>query len=208
MTRNDGQLGPHRFSDAPVIGGALLGGGFALFVYMAGLPGVPHSLLTIPVGVAFGYFVGRAIRFAVIEGSGRAAQSINMPVAAGTYTFTHSHIDAMEAKGDHEGAARAWDLVALEHPGDPWPLIRAGEIYMRSLGAPEQALGRFARARDLPGIKPEQQRYASQKVIDVYLGPLHAEGRAMVELRRLIEQHPGTREAEGARLALQRLKAT
>jgi hypothetical protein len=206
MTRNDRQLGPHPFSEAPVIGGALIGGGFALFAYMAGLPSVPHSLLTIPVAAAFGYFVGKAIRFVMLEGPGRAAQAVNMPVAAGTYAFTHSHIDTMEAKGDHAGAARAWDTVAVEHPGDPWPLIRAGEIYMRSLGAPEQALDRFIRARDVSGITPEQQRYASQKVIDVYLGPLHAEGRAMVELRRLIEQHPGTPEANGARLALARLK--
>jgi hypothetical protein len=206
--RSDRQLARRLGDNAPAIWCALIAGGLVTFAYAMGLPALPHTPLVIPVAILVGFLVGKAIGFVALESSSRTAQAINMPVAAGTYTFTHSHIDAMEAKGDTAGAARAWDAVALEHPGDPWPLIRAGEIYMRSLGAAEQALGRFLRARDLPGIKPEQQRYASQKVIDVYLGPLHDEGRAMVELRRLIERHPGTREAEGARLALQRLKAT
>jgi hypothetical protein len=69
------------------------------------------------------------------------------------------------------------------------------------------ALDRFRLARDVPGITAEQQRYASQKVIDLYLGPLAQAGRAMAELRRLIDQHPGTPEAEGARTAIQHIKS-
>ena len=79
-------------------------------------------------------------------------------------------------------------------------------LCLRELRQPERALDIFRRARDLPGITPERHRYASQKVIDVYLDSLKDDGRALVELRRLVEEHPGTREAEGARLAIARIK--
>jgi hypothetical protein len=62
-------------------------------------------------------------------------------------------------------------------------------------------------ARSLPGAKPELKRYTSQKIIDLLLGPLGDRGRAMAELRMLIDRYPTSREAEGAREALRRLKA-
>jgi hypothetical protein len=179
---------------------------FAGVALGAGLPGVPHSFLTIPVAALIGFALGKLVGFALLESSGRIAQSVYAPTAAGTYTQTHSNIDAMEAKGDYRGAVTAWEAVSVSEPGNPWPLIRAGELYLRELGEPGMALDRFRLASDVSGITPEQHRYASQKVIDLYLGPLENEGRAMVEMRRLIDTHPGTREAEGARAALQRLK--
>jgi hypothetical protein len=172
-----------------------------------GLPGVPRSVLTLPVAALIGFVLGKFVGFALLESSGRVAQSVYAPTAAGTYTQTHSNIDAMEAAGDYKSAVAAWEAVAVSQPANPWPLMRAGELYLRVLAEPAMALERFRLARDIPGITPEQQRYASQKVIDLYLGPLADEGRAMVELRRLIDQHPGTPEAAGARAAIQRLKS-
>ncbi|HEV8410750.1 MAG TPA: hypothetical protein VGQ30_09595, partial [Gemmatimonadaceae bacterium] len=59
----------------------------------------------------------------------------------------------------------------------------------------------------LPDTKPELQRYTSQKIIDLLRGPINDRGRALVELRMLIDKYPGSREAEGARDALRKLKA-
>src|ERR1017187_759664 len=119
------------------------------------------------------------------------------------------YLDWQHAGSGHGlyGAAAAWEAVAVSQPANPWPLMRAGDLYLRVLGEPEMALDRFRLARDAPGITPEQQRYATQKVIDLYLGPLADEGRAIVELRRLIDKHPGTPEAEGARTAIQGIKS-
>ena len=180
---------------------------FGALAYGLGLQGALHTPLVIPAATFIGYLVGKTIGMVLLGGSGRAAQSVYMPRAGGTWSSSHSNIDAMEARGDYAGAARAWETLALAEPANPWPLIRVGELYERALAVPDRALERFRRARDLPGITPEQHRYASQKVIDLHLGPLHDTGRAMVELRRLVDQHPGTREAQGARLALERLKA-
>ena len=164
-------------------------------------------LLLIPLGALVGFTVGKLIGTALLSGSGAAAQRIYMPNAAGTYAQTHSQIDALEAKGDYRGAVDSWEAVAVSQPANPWPLIRAGELYQRQLAEPAMALDRFQLARGIPGITPELERYASQKIIDLHLGPLDDPGRALVELRRLIDRHPGTREADGARTALASIKA-
>jgi hypothetical protein len=176
-------------------------------VSKAGLPGAPSFGVALAIGAILGGAIGYAVGHALLAGSERAAESVYMPRATGTYTKTHSGIDAMEARGDVRGAASAWDSVSVEEPGNPWPLIRAGELYFRKLDEPALALERFQLARRIPGIHDEQHRYAISKIVDLYLGPMNDRGRALVELRRLIEEHPGTREAAHAREALAKLKA-
>ena len=89
---------------------------------------------------------------------------------------------------------------------------RRGSIYLGLAGglfAASAALlgGYFATGtREIPGASRELVRYAQTKIVDLYLGPLKDEGRALVELRRLIEGFPGTHEAEQARAALARIK--
>ena len=195
-----------RGENAPTLWCGILATIFGTLAYGFGLQGVAATPLVIPVATLIGYLVGKAIGFVLLGTSGRAAESIYMPHAKGTWSSSHSDVDAMQARGDYAGAARAWEAIALAEPANPWPLIRAAELHERALAAPDRALEFFRRARDLPGIRPEQHRYVSQKMIDLHLGPLHDTGRALVELRRLIDQHPGTREAQGARLALERLK--
>ena len=45
------------------------------------------------------------------------------------------------------------------------------------------------------------------EIVGLLLGPLDDKGRAMVELRMLIDRYPTSREADGARDALRNLKA-
>jgi GNAT superfamily N-acetyltransferase len=187
--------------------GGLLGAGFAAFGLAMGFQGFPATAWIIPIFGVVGFFMGKGIGFVLLEGSGRTAQAVYAPEAAGTYAQTHSNIDAMEAKGHYRAAADAWEAVIISQPLNPWPLIRAGELYARQLNDPETAVVRFVLARDVTGVTPELQRYASQKIVDLYLGALNDPGKAQVELRRLIIAHPGTREAEFARAAIARLKA-
>lgn len=196
----------HRGNLHGVWGAVVTAGLFALG-HAVGFPGMPASLWAIPAAGVVGFATGKIVGLAVLGASGRAARSVYMPHSPGTYAQTHSQIDTMEARGDYRGAAAAWEAVAVSQPMNPWPLIRAGELYMRSLGEPEMSLDRFRHARKIHGVAPEQARYAAQKIIDLYLGPLADEGKAMVEMRKLIERHPGTPEAEGARSALARRKA-
>lgn len=170
-------------------------------------PRLPFSVLwLVPVGGIAGYWIGRTIGWTVVEGSGRTAQAFTMPARAGFYASGHSEIETLEARGDFKKAVAAWEAVAIAEPMSPWPLVRAAELYARELSEPSLAVERFRLARSLPDVKPELERYTSQKIIDLLLGPLHDRGRAMVELRMLIDRHPASREAEGARDALRNLK--
>jgi hypothetical protein len=167
---------------------------------------VPFGRLVL-FGAAVGFAIGKVVGHFVVEGSGRAAQAFTLPATAGFRASEHSEIDALEARGKYADAASAWEAVSVAHPDDPWPLVRSGELYARELGDPAMAVERFRLARSLRGVKPELQRYTSQKIIDLLLGPLGDRGRAMTELRMLIDRHPASREAEGAREALRNLKA-
>lgn len=176
---------------------------------MAGFP-VPlreHPVVLVVLGAGIGYAAGLLVGRTVLGGSGAAAQQVYMPAAAGTYVVQHSQIDALEAQGNYAGAVAAWERVAIAEPGNPWPLIRAGELYLRTLKEPALALARFRGARDIVGVAVETEMYASQKIIDLYLGPLGDPGRALVELRRFSERHADTREARLALVTLDRLKA-
>lgn len=173
-------------------------------MFSFGYPGV--RVWWLPVGMVLGWIAGQLIGKIVLGFTGNSAQQIYAPSGAGSTVQSHSHIDALEVQEKFREAADAWEVLVVEQPGNPWPLIKSGELYWRRLAEPQVALDRFREARDIPGIAPELQRYAMQKIIDVYLGPLNDEGRALVELRRMVEQHSGTRDADAARRAIASLK--
>ena len=189
-------------------GAALL----ALFLpggwYASGRP-LPFSILwLIPVGAIVGYGFGRIFGGMLLGGSGHLAQAFTMPATSGHYANEHSEILALEVRGDFKGAVSKWEAVAVAEPANPWPLVRSAELLARELGDPATALERFRLARSLQAAKPELRRYASQQIVNLLLGPLGDRGRAMVELRMLIDGYPESREAEGAREALRKLKSS
>jgi hypothetical protein len=195
--------GGHAKFLSTALGAMFLPGG----MYASGrYPNVP-LILFIPIGALIGYAVSTAISWITLTASGRAAQSIYMPATTGHFANEHSEIQTLEVRGDFKGAVSAWEAVAVAEPGNPWPLVRSAELYAGDLGEPATAIERYRMARSLPGAKPELKRYTSQKIIDLLLGPLGDRGRAMAELRMLIDRYPTSREAEGAREALRRLKA-
>ncbi len=176
-------------------------------VYASGrFPNVP-LILFVPIGGLIGYAVSSAISYVTIQGAAHTAQSFTFPATTGHYANEHSEIMTLEARGDFKGAVAAWEAVAVAEPDNPWPLVRSAELYADKLNDPAMALERFRVARSLPLVKPELTRYTSQKVINLLLGPMNDPGRAMVELRKLIDQFPDSREADGARDALRNLKA-
>lgn len=169
------------------------------------LPGNP---LVLPAGAIVGYFIGRTIARMAFGAGAQLVTSVYSPSGDTTkYTPTFSHIEALEIKGDLDGAAAAWEQAVEEHPDSILTIVRAADFHLRLRQDPDAALERFLRARALGTGTPDARRYVQQKIVDLYLGPLKDDGRAMVELRRLIDGFPGSREAEGARAALADIKA-
>jgi hypothetical protein len=64
----------------------------------------------------------------------------------------------------------------------------------------------FRDAQRIPAIDVGEDVYVANRLIDLYSGPLADPGRALVELRRLIDKYPRSAAAGHARDALSALK--
>lgn len=161
-----------------------------------------------PLGFVGGFVFGTVVSFTVSALAGRFAGGVYAPSGASTaYTPTYSHIDALIIRGDLDGAAEALEHEMTRAPGHVGVIVKAADFHLRERKDAERALALYLAARRSGAGSDETRRYVQQKLVDVYLGPLRDEGRAMVELRRLIDAFPGTREAEAARESLAQLKA-
>lgn len=168
---------------------------------------LPMNPLVTVAGVLVAFGIGKGIWRATLKGAEKFGGAIYSPSGDTTaYTPTYSHIEALEIRGDLDGAAAAWDAAITEQPDHIITIVRAADFHLRARKDPQAALEHYQRARALNGGTQDLRRYVQQKLVDLYLGPLADRGRAMVELRRLIDAFPDTREAEGARAALAELK--
>jgi len=189
---------------------AILGGIVgAFFVGLLQLKGwIPGGIIVFLLGSAVMGFVAWLPNYFALRGGEAFVTSIYVPSGDTTaYVPTFSHIEALEIKGDIDGAAEAWAAACEEHPANALVLVKAADFHLRLRKDAAQAVALYRAARDMPGASRELVRYSQAKIVDLFLGPLKDEGRALVEMRRLIENFPGTREAEEARGALARIKA-
>lgn len=126
------------------------------------------------------------------------------------YAKTYSYEQSLAVRGDVAAALEAYDVAMQENPADPEPRVQAAELLMRTGRKDDgsRAADLFREARRLASPDDRaRELYTTQRLIDLYLGPLADPGRARVELRRLSERFAGTREAHAALAALAKLKA-
>lgn len=184
-------------------GGLVTAGAGGIVVLFTGAPWQIAVPALIIVGI-----LGGLVQRTAIKVAGKAALGVVAPSGDTTaYIPTFSHIEALEIRGDLDGAAKAWAEACAEHPRNALVHVKAADFHLRLRKEPVPALALYRTARDIPQASRELVRYAQSKIVDLHLGPLDDQGRALVELRRLIEAFPGTREAEEARTVLARLKA-
>lgn len=196
------------FLDSGIVHGMITGAIGLLFTGLLQAKGhIPANPLVTVIGVVIFFFIGKGIWRTGIKGAEKFGNAIYTPSGDSTaYTPTFSHIEALEVKGDLEGAAAAWELAIAEQPDSIIAIVRAADFHLRARKDPQAAVDHYLRARALCAGTVDIKRYVQQKLVDLYLGPLADTGRAMVELRRLIDGFPNTREAEGAKIALAELK--
>jgi tetratricopeptide (TPR) repeat protein len=143
-----------------------------------------------------GQLVGRASRRLMVDGSSTP------------YVEQYSQQQALVMQGKVEEALRSFEAIIAAAPDNVDARIKAAELYSRDLRDPARAAELFRQVQRIPGVAPGSDLYVSNRLVDLLVGPLADPGRAMVELRRLIERHPGTTAASHAREALARLKAS
>jgi tetratricopeptide (TPR) repeat protein len=160
-------------------------------------------------GLAAGVLAGLAVRWLalnVARGFAGAIAAFLVPTGASVpYEPTFSAHDALEASGDVAGAIAAYEATLVADPGNLRALRQAAELHARASN-PARAAALLGELRRAAGDARDAELYATQRLADLYLGALGDDGRALVELRRIVERFPGTRESDGAREALQRLK--
>ena len=187
-----------------IVLGLLFGAPLGFFLEIPGPFLVLFIILCIWVMATF----MNGMRRLVVDGTANLFLRLVWPSGNSTpYEKTYSAEQAMAARGDIEGALKAYRIAMRQNQGDPEPRFRVAELLFRG-EYPDKAIAFFKEGRELAGDNRSRELYATQRLIDLYLGPLGDDVRALVELRRLVERFPGTKEAAAARNVLARMKAT
>lgn len=144
--------------------------------------------------------------FAIIGVSRLAGGSFSAFIQPqGTYDETFSYEESLLARGHYAEAIAAYEGHAAAGTGGATVVIRAADLHTRH-GDPKRAAELFRQAQRRPDLPAESHMYVTNRLIDLYTGPLSNPDAAVSELRRLIATHPSSDAARHARTALVSLK--
>lgn len=140
--------------------------------------------------------------------SGKVVSAATWPSGKSTpYEEQFSYQDSLAIRGDVAGALASYEAVIAERPEGVLARLKAAELYATRGGDPARAAELFREARVIPSVSARDALYASTRLVDLYDRDLDQPGRALVELRRIVELYPHTPVARHAREAIPRLKA-
>jgi hypothetical protein len=158
------------------LGGALTLGGLALFVALKG-----------------GSIAGEGASHVYMGGSQPPEDSFSIE-------------QALVMQRDYAGACHLFEQRIIQTPNDPRLLVAAADLYRTYGENPKRACELYRTVQRLPDVASGHDVYVSNKIADLYLGPLKEPGKALVEFRRLISRYPGSVTEKHARMALANLK--
>ncbi|MFL5541103.1 MAG: tetratricopeptide repeat protein [Longimicrobiaceae bacterium] len=187
-------------------------------------PAVLVSVLTFAVLLRDGFvvalvgavlaFVGTSggmglIALAIAHGYTRGVMSFLAPSGRSTPSpDDYSYEKALLARGKVDEALLSIDVRLANRPDDPALCLFAADTYAREGRNPAKAERLYRRVREMEGASPEQDYRATNRLIDLYMGPLDDPARAEAELERIRLRHAGTTAAAHAEQALRTLRGT
>jgi hypothetical protein len=161
---------------------------------------------TLPIAIIAGVGTG-GLGWFLGEMAGGAWKRIAVDGTSTPYKEQYSYQQALVMQGRVDDALESFEAVIAEKPGEVSPRIKAAELYAREKQNHQRAAELFREVQRVVGVGVGEDIYASNRLVDLYTGPLNEPGRALVELRRLAERYPGSPAAQHARDALATLKA-
>ena len=174
--------------------------------FLFGARGVPLLLFVLACIVAVAFTISR-ITVRVPEAMAEWLLRFVFPSGYSTpYEPTYSHLQATAARGDLQSAVAGYREAIRLRPMDPVPRFQLAELLLND-AKPAKAAWYLGQARRLSADNPDRELYATQRMIDLYLGPLDDPIRAKMELKHLIDRFPGSREANSARAVLRELQS-
>lgn len=115
-----------------------------------------------------------------------------------------SRAESLVARGQYDEAAAEFAALRVKYPHDV-PLLRTeAEFHAGTGGNPQIAVQVLNQLRRVPDVSSAVERYATHRLLDLYVGVLADPGRAMVELRRMADRFPDTPDGQGALAELRR----
>jgi hypothetical protein len=118
----------------------------------------------------------------------------------------YSYQDALVMRGKVESALESYEAIIVASPEIVDARLRAADLYAREGGNPQRASDLFREVQRIPGVSAADDLYASNRLVDLYAGPLRQPGRAIVELRRIEKRYPRSPAAAHAPRAIAALK--
>lgn len=159
------------------------------------------------IGVAAGVL---SLVFTLVMSRGMSAgflAFIQPSGASGPAESQFSYQQALAARGDVAAAIASYeDLLRVASPKDIPVRLRAADLYVDFKTDARRAAELYREVQRVPTVPPTDYVYATNRLISLYLGVLADRGKAMGELRRLIDLYPDSQVASHARTALANLK--
>jgi tetratricopeptide (TPR) repeat protein len=151
---------------------------------------------------AAAYFTGLHVSTAV----GESIKTVTISGASTPYVDQFSYQQSLVMQGKVDEALESYEAVITEKPTRVDVRIRAAELYLAKKGNARRAAELFREAQGISMISVGDDVYVTNRLVDLFTGPLGAPGRALIELRRLIDRYPNSAAAVQSREVLARLK--
>ena len=161
---------------------------------------------TLPIAIGGGV-VGGGGGVWIAHASGNTYKALMVNGSSTPYVEQYSYQQALVMQGRLDEALESFEAVIAEKPDAVSPRVKAAELYDRDKKNHRRAAELFREVQRIESVKIGEFVYATNRLVDLYQGPLNDPGRALVELRRMIDRYPGSAAAEVARAALAKLKA-
>jgi len=181
--------------------GAMVAGIAMLALALEGLFSIWTMLASVVAGLAV--FATAAGASRLVGGTWRrfAVDGTSTP-----YKEQYSREQALVMQGRIDDALASFEAIIAGDAAAVTARIRAAELYDRERGNAARAAELFRQAQNIPTCSTGERVYIAHRLVDLYTGALGQPRRALVELRRLIEQVPDHPAANQAREALTVLK--
>jgi len=140
------------------------------------------------------------------EGAGAVASRVYMGADSTPYEDKFSQEDALVMQRDYAAALALFEQRITASQQDPRARIAAADLYRTHGENPKRAAELYREVQRIPDIGSGSDIYVTNKLVDLYLGPLKEPGRALVELRRLADRYPSSTAAKHAVMAIANLK--
>lgn len=144
--------------------------------------------------------------FLLGKAAGEGWMKFTVGGASTPYEEQFSYQQSLVMQGKVNEALASFEDIIAASPEAIEPRILAAELYAKDRASARRAAELLREVQRIRSIPPGRDIYATNRLVDLLIGPLRDPGRAVIELRKLIDRHPTSTAAVHARDALARIK--